>query len=778
FMLRNGGNDFWNTMFRDALMQTVVKDQMDLDYLAYEPKSVYINGNYWGIMNLREKIDADYFKTVYGVEDDDLDLGEGTRALEGSIGTFSDYLNTLESMDLSGDEAFTIIDNTIDVQEFINYITTEIYFCNTDWPGNNLKFWRQRSVNGKWRWVLWDLDFGMGLYPNVSYATHPTLHFATEANGPGWPNPPWATRHMRLLLQNPQFRTRLIQTMAASLSTTFQPARVNALIGAFQSKIAPEMPYHTARWSQSIQNWNAEVQRIRDFNMQRNEFMKSYIAEFFQLEDPVEMNFQITPARGSFTLNGIRSWEAFTDVTYFRNLPYVLHASADPGYRFSHWNVRKTDASPVNMINTGSTWRYSDVGMDPGAGWPSTDYDDSSWSEGAAQLGYGEGDEQTVVGFGPDVDNKFPTTYFRKTITVEDTTAFTALAGKILFDDGVIVYLNGNEVFRSNMPDGPVAYNTYATTAAAENAFIPFSVPKGAVRPGTNVVAVEIHQNGPMSSDISFDLELKTTRLGNDTLYVLTNDTITGLAHADMTFEAVFEPGAAKQGIVINEFSARPTSLLDEKNDAEDWIELLNTGTEPVDIAGFFVTDNLGNKTKFQIKEGFGSATVLDPGQYKILWADEEIGEGPQHLNLKLSADGESIGIYQMVGDEIQTVDEVTYAAYTSIGTYSRIPNGIGPFTLTGQPTPLGENIFELPTAISEDPDDDIFVYPNPAVADLHLHARLPVESLQILNGSGQVVLHLKKPGEIISVGELPAGLYIVIARTAGGLVIRRFCKL
>ena len=133
---------------------------------------------------------------------------------------------------------------------------------------------------------------------------------------------------------------------------------------------------------------------------------------------------------------------------------------------------------------------------------------------GAAQFGYGDGDETTVVGFGGTATAKAITTYFRTTFDVADPAAVTALAMRLIRDDGVVVYLNGVEVFRNNLPTGPIAYNTDATTSvfgAGETTWLSANLNLAALRAGSNVLAVEIHQDRPDSSDISFDMELKGT---------------------------------------------------------------------------------------------------------------------------------------------------------------------------------------------------------------------------------------------------------------------------
>jgi hypothetical protein len=352
-VLRNGGNDFYYAMFRDALMQNSTVGQMDLDYLAYQPSIVYMNGAYWGIQDLREKIDGDYFEANFGIRKDDVDLLEGAgAALEGTQDRYAMYMDSLQRISLSSPEAFAFINRYIDVQNFINYLTTEIYYANTDWPGNNVKFWRQRSTNGKFRWILWDLDFGMGVYQDMSYPTHPTLPFATDAaSNVGWPNPPWSTLHIRLLLQNPEFRSKFIQTMTTSLNTTFKPERISDMVTSFQNAIKTEMPYHVQRWNLNLNNWNWEVNRLKTFATERNDFMKTHIAEFFGLGDDVRISVQTFPAQsGTVLLNGISNSNV-QDAFYYRDLRFDAEAEPNAGYSFSHFIIRKKEAIRVSLMS-------------------------------------------------------------------------------------------------------------------------------------------------------------------------------------------------------------------------------------------------------------------------------------------------------------------------------------------------------------------------------------------------------------------------------------------
>ncbi len=171
-------------------------------------------------------------------------------------------------------------------------------------------------------------------------------------------------------------------------------------------------------------------------------------------------------------------------------------------------------ALTTTLLAKAATWKFLDNGSDQGTAWKESAFNDSAWASGPAQLGYGDGDEATGVGYGAAISNKYITTYFRKAFIVGDKSSLVALSLNLLRDDGAVVYLNGTEIARSNMPAGAVTYTTRASTAiggAAESTYNPIALPASALaalQNGNNLLAVEIHQDSPTSSDISFDVEL------------------------------------------------------------------------------------------------------------------------------------------------------------------------------------------------------------------------------------------------------------------------------
>ena len=194
---------------------------------------------------------------------------------------------------------------------------------------------------------------------------------------------------------------------------------------------------------------------------------------------------------------------------------YTLRAVASDVIGFASTSapvqINVSGLALATIVPTNSVWRYLDDGSDQMTAWRAPGFDDSSWASGPAELGYGDGDEVTLVGFGGNVTNKFITTYFRHAFVVTNAAAFTTLSVRIMRDDAAVVYLNGVEVLRSgNITTGTINYLTRATTSV-EEAYdtVTFSTPT--LNEGTNHLAVEMHQQDPASSDISFDLQLTGT---------------------------------------------------------------------------------------------------------------------------------------------------------------------------------------------------------------------------------------------------------------------------
>lgn len=192
------------------------------------------------------------------------------------------------------------------------------------------------------------------------------------------------------------------------------------------------------------------------------------------------------------------------------NLPLWAPLSGD-SITMTLDGFKGADIDNVQLVGSKSTWKYLDDGSSP-EGWNALAFNDAAWRSGTAQLGYGDGDEATEIGFGPNSKDKYPTTYFRKKFVMEHKPEkVIKLTLRLLRDDGAIVYINGVEAVRSNMPAGPVTSKTFAGSGIggnAENTYYEYALYSDALVAGENVVAVEVHQADKGSSDLSFDMDL------------------------------------------------------------------------------------------------------------------------------------------------------------------------------------------------------------------------------------------------------------------------------
>jgi hypothetical protein len=367
FVLRSSGQDWWRTMFRDGMAQTLIEQGMKLDYQDYRPSVLFINGQYWGIHNIREKLNEHYVESHYGVNGDSIDLVEiskGISANNGDLDAYNSMISFLSANSLSVSSNYEYIKSIVDIDEYIDYIIAEVYSANGDWPGANMKLWRERTPSGKWRWMVYDLDFTFGGNAQGQYDTN-TLEQATATNGPSWPNPPWATLMLRKLLENGEFKNEFIQRFAVHLNTSFDKDHIIAVIDSLALGIASEIPRHKLRWPQSLSlgtttpaTWAGNIQIMRDFAASRPAAARSHITtKFFLAGTNTLVISRNDPDGGKVFTHSVEVTKNGSTNIFFRNIPLKIKAVAMPGYRFVKWQGVISSSSPETTItlNTNST---------------------------------------------------------------------------------------------------------------------------------------------------------------------------------------------------------------------------------------------------------------------------------------------------------------------------------------------------------------------------------------------------------------------------------------
>jgi len=377
-ILRNSGNDFptsvdpwseYETMFRDAAIQTIM-NHMHLETQSYQPAVVFLNGEYWGILNIRERLDRHFLGRVYGVDPDNLDILTGKDAVEeGSNAHYVSTLSYIEQHGLQGDQHYDFIKTRFDIENFIDYQIANIFANNTDWPGNNIDFWRLRTGSyqpdspyghdGRWRWLLFDTDFGFGLRGGADSYRFNTLAFATADDGPGWPNPPWSTFLLRSLLENNNFKNHFINRFADQLNTGLSADRTTEVILSMKDRIEEEIEAHLARWGypDHLETWEENVGVMLDFANYRPYYQRNQIQEFFNLDGKISVQLDVeNQLKGHIRINtieirpetpGVADYPYPWTGTYYRNVPLEVEAIPVPGYTFSHWEGSISETTPV-----------------------------------------------------------------------------------------------------------------------------------------------------------------------------------------------------------------------------------------------------------------------------------------------------------------------------------------------------------------------------------------------------------------------------------------------
>jgi uncharacterized repeat protein (TIGR02543 family) len=364
-VLRNSGNNWNLPMFRDAITQALVS-HTSLDSLAYRPVIVFLNGEYWGIYNLRENLDAYYLASHYQIDPlQTVILENNGRLNNGEPGDETHYqamLDYIRNNNIRNPEHYNYISTQMDIDNYIDYQISEIYAGNKNWPFDNIKFWRFKTdtyqpdapygQDGRRRWLLFDLDntFGFG-YGGWSKSFQDNQLLQAESD----------FLFRSLIRGNSEFRRQFINRFADHLNTSFTPQRVISIIDEMQAAITPDMPEHIHRWrimEDSMDVWEKNVDVMRIFARQRPDDVRQHILDYFDLTGTAIITLLTDSAKGHIRINSI---DITTDTpgvmdtdewsgTYFEGIPISLSAIPNPGYQFAGWEGIDQSDPDVDLI--------------------------------------------------------------------------------------------------------------------------------------------------------------------------------------------------------------------------------------------------------------------------------------------------------------------------------------------------------------------------------------------------------------------------------------------
>lgn len=342
-VLRNSGQDWFRTMFRDGMIQSVIAAGIDIDHQAYRPAIVFVNGEYFGIHNIREKMNADFIDNNHDFDEDEIDFLEfdGALPIRGDNMHYNAMIDFVSNNDMSRAENLAYMNTQMDIDHYLDYVSAEIYIANADWPSGNNKFWRPRTSDGRWRWMIFDTDLSFGGNANGKVFSN-TVQQATDPNGPVWPNPPWSTLLFRSLLDNQQFKNQFIQRISSHINITFDSTYVHHVIDSLSAQIESEIPRHKERWAESIgfnTPWPVHIERLLEFPVERPAYLREHLTDHFGLSGLTTLEITNNLPEGGHVYVAdvpLRSGDFAGE--YFTAIPLELRAQPREGYQFVGWS--------------------------------------------------------------------------------------------------------------------------------------------------------------------------------------------------------------------------------------------------------------------------------------------------------------------------------------------------------------------------------------------------------------------------------------------------------
>lgn len=355
-LLRNGGNDFVSLHYRDASIQMNVAANCDIDYQAYRPAVVYINGEYTGILNIRERSNEDNIVTNYdGLEDIHM-LENWAELKAGDMQVFQDFKTFYNT---SGHEAEEY-EALMDVDEFFNLFISQIYYDNNDFPYNNAVLWRPTEEGGRWRWLMKDTDASMGLskwqYTEPTLTRYVSLHENPKTN--------FGTQLFFNILENETLRKRFTDMFAVYMGDFLNAESTGKYLDANEALIHDEFPYHCAMFANEelkpeVDKSQRYLTAAKNWLTGRNAFLSKHIAEFFELGAPAELMVR-QPAdleafdadRLHYTINGVPVNRAEFEGRYFSGSELTVNISDEEADKILSWKyvIYKGDESEKGYI--------------------------------------------------------------------------------------------------------------------------------------------------------------------------------------------------------------------------------------------------------------------------------------------------------------------------------------------------------------------------------------------------------------------------------------------
>ena len=551
-----------------------------------------------------------------------------------------------------------------DIDDLLTYVAVRNWMATWDDTVHNFFLWERD--NGKWCILPWDFDADMGASgsagPTVSifrgeegnadntHGTHPIKDSFYKALREEYKQRLFFLNNTFLHPDNITamgfgvYRPWVIQRLASvnlqcKLGVFQRPNRPTNQAPATAQFLLPPATLKTSAYSHSTNTVPAHATttwRIRSVG-------GSYFHPVYSLTSSNDLT-QLPLPFDQLTFGQAYYWQCvYTDTNGHPSLP-----SEETSFAFG------SATTPLKLlaIDSATLWKYHNAGAVPGPDWMQPVFDDGSWASGPALLGVDNGvlpePLRTPIPIGKT------SYYFRVHFPFSGNPQKTVLQLRQVIDDGVVIYLNGEEIRRTRITPGPVAYQTTAVSAVNDAVYEgPFLVPAELLKAGDNVLAAEVHQAATAGGDMIFGASLEATATG-----------VSG-------------------DLVLNEVMAINRSSVTNAGKNPDWIELFNNGAEAMDLGGLTLSDNPLVPAKYV----FPQNTLIPPQGHLVIWCDKEAAAPGLHTGFALSGDGQAVTLFRLTAAGYSVVDSISFGLQIADFTIGRVPDGIGAWQLNA-PTP------------------------------------------------------------------------------------------
>ncbi|MBO7067818.1 MAG: CotH kinase family protein [Bacteroidaceae bacterium] len=695
WQVRNGGNDTYARIKDPAIQMIVLKSGFYVDCQDYQPAHVFLNGEYYGMLNIRESNNKHFAYSNYGIDFDDMDQFDLSNAqYNQKMGDNKAWTQLLKlSSNLAqtkSEDTYRQISSLLDIDEYINYMALECYMGPSDWitNTNNVKGFRSRT-DGKFHFVLFDADSAFG----VSNMLTQVLNTSGGAN---------VDDLFRNLMKYDPFRRQFMDAYCIVDGSVFEPTRCEEIVRGIYNNIKTALSFEGSSSNTGL------ISSIRSaYNGDRIATLRSYFSPNYGLYATLSSN--ISEAR--LVVNGqeIPTGKFAGYLFSSGGLPIQLTAKAPAGYTFAGWQSQDLTASTQTLISWGTNWMYYDQGSMDAFDWKTAGFaeEQSGWRTGTAPFGYGnagslmQDNSVTKLDYGNNTSKKRPTYYFRHAFNLDSPLSDEdILTFNYQIDDGIMLYVNGHEVGGYYISSGS-KYEDYTTGGHYEGQE-PYQgslvIPHEYLVVGENQIAVEIKNTSASSTDMWFDASLTLSSKGGEIITAQESIDLheTFANNSNVVLRALFKPISDEQQrwevgaspLRINEVSAGNDIYVNDYGKKADWLELYNTTDQDISLDGLYLSDNRSKPQKYQITggQGAGDESLIVPAHGTcIIWCDGKDAITQLHAPFKLeNADGASVSIQASDGS---WADCLEYLEQGKWQTYGRYPDGGNMATVLNQPT-------------------------------------------------------------------------------------------